>query len=385
MRSTPGTGVRTARTLTRLGVAALAVVVGLGLFAIGRWSVPLDQRPGFAAPTALPIVVSPKAGELALVTPLEAQVRHQTALSVPLPSSAKGFRQVVTAAPLRPGDQVELGDLLGAVNETPVFALRGAVASFRVLHPGDTGVDVRQLAQSLKDLGYLASSTKTLTDDVISATARFLTERGYPGLAADIGKRGVDTRMFAFVGQLPATVIATDVVAGGELRGSDGRTLTLGAGNAELVVAPAQGGVDLQTGATVSANCGSQSFDGTLTSAQTAWLRPARAEDSGPSTGDEAGPATGWVVDVDADISPALGLPCAATATTYQGDTASISVPAAAIFSLADGTTQLHLQTQGSSFTALTVQTGPPAGGWVPLVNPPPELTKDSRLLAGDG
>ena len=98
------------------------VVVGLlaaaGLVLVGRWSVPLDERPGFAAPESMPVVVSPRVGPVTDVVAVNAQVQHRAATTVPLlTAQPDAFRQVVTAAPLETGDKVRVGDLLGEVNE----------------------------------------------------------------------------------------------------------------------------------------------------------------------------------------------------------------------------------------------------------------------------
>ena len=70
--------------------------------------------------------------------------------------------------------------------------------------------------------------------------------------------------------------------------------------------------------------------------------------------------------------------------TVVHGDEDTVWVPSSALFSAADGTPQLRVQAEGAAFEVFDVETGAPAGGWVPVVDPPPTLTAATRLLAGD-
>lgn len=56
------------------------------------------------------------------------------------------------------GDKVGCGDVLYRVDEHPVLLLCGAVPSYRALHTGDAGQDVRQLNRNLHELGYDAKA-----------------------------------------------------------------------------------------------------------------------------------------------------------------------------------------------------------------------------------
>lgn len=73
---------------------------------------------------------------------------------------------VVTSMPRGVGDPVNPGDLVAAVSDRPVFALRLTVPLFRALHVDDEGVDVHSLNQSLADAGLLSGTVR----DVFSST-----------------------------------------------------------------------------------------------------------------------------------------------------------------------------------------------------------------------
>lgn len=369
------------RSVGRIVVwVTLALAVAAGLVLVGRWSVPLNERPGFAPPAAMPILVSPRVGTVTDLIPLSAQVQFRSAVTVPLlTAQPDAFRHAVTAAPLQVGDEVEVGDLLGEINGIPVFAMRGAVPSFRAMYSGDRGVDVEQLTASLVRLGYLRTATKEVTPTVLTATERFLNDRGYRDLGGALAKHGIDGRLFAFVPALPATVAASQAAVGAIVDEGAAPTVTLIAGDPELVVAPARAGVELPAGVAISATCGSRTLAGELTDDRATW----RASDEQGEG--EAVPETGWVVDTHDADAETVGASCAATATVSQGDADTVWVPAAALFSAADGTPQLRIPNDdGAGFAAVAVETGAPVGGWVPLVDPPSTLTASTQLLAGD-
>ena len=57
-----------------------------------------------------------------------------------------------------PRGKVVCGDVLYRVDSQPVLLLCGRVPAYRDLHPGETGMDVRQLNQNLHELGYGAAA-----------------------------------------------------------------------------------------------------------------------------------------------------------------------------------------------------------------------------------
>lgn len=365
------------------GAVVAWVVAGLlaaaGLVLVGRWSVPLDERPGFAAPEAMPVVVSPRVGPVTDVVALNAQVQYHGSTTVTLlTDQPDSFRQAITAAPLKAGDEVRVGDLLGEINGVPVFAMSGRVPSFRVMYAGDRGVDVEQLAASLVKLGYLRSGARSVTEPVLVAVDRFLTDEGYPQLGGAVAKHGIDGRLFAFLPSLPAVVAGTEVVRGAVVGDGAAPVVTLVDGEPEFVVAPPRAGVELPAGAAVSATCGSRTLEGELTDEHVPWVA-SEAEAEG-----EGAPKEGRIVETLDDRAEALGASCAATAAVAHGDEDTVWVPSSALFSAADGTPQVRVQAEGAAFDVLAVETGAPAGGWVPVVDPPPTLTAATRLLAGD-
>jgi len=363
------------------------VVVGAGLFAVGRWSVPVGDRPGFAAPDVAPVIANPQIGPVEVVTALSAKIQYQDTVTV-LPSAVDGaYRQVITSAPLQRGDAVALGDQVVSVAAAPVFALKGTVPSFRVMVLGDSGPDVTQLADSLTELGYLARPPKTMTSAVVAATARFLADRSVAVPVDTLMSTGIDGRMFAFIPDFPAIVIDTDLLAGTDLDTTK-NGLILGQGAIELVVAPSQNNINLLPGTSVSATCDAVTITGKTTSTTRVWQAAAASTatslDASAQTDGRATLATGYVVSTAADLSTLLKATCTATATAGQGGATMITVPAAAIFTSTDGTSNLHIQTRGTEFRTVPIQLGSSISGWVQLVNPPRELTATTPLIVGD-
>ncbi len=75
--------------------------------------------------------------------------------STPIASRVNGTVTYIAAA----GSTIQRGQTLFRVNELPVVLLYGELPFYRVLKPGDTGADVKQLTANLKALGYSGFTT----------------------------------------------------------------------------------------------------------------------------------------------------------------------------------------------------------------------------------
>jgi len=75
--------------------------------------------------------------------------------STSIASRVNGILTYIAAA----GSTIQRGQTLFRVNELPVVLLYGELPFYRVLKPGDTGVDVKQLTENLKALGYSGFTT----------------------------------------------------------------------------------------------------------------------------------------------------------------------------------------------------------------------------------
>lgn len=88
--------------------------------------------------------------------------------------AAAGAKPLVTAVRKQAGDLVGAGDVLAEVAGRPLVALHGAEPAYRDLRPGDSGKDVAQLRQALRELGFPSSGD---ADGVFgAATKRAVTD-----------------------------------------------------------------------------------------------------------------------------------------------------------------------------------------------------------------
>lgn len=70
------------------------------------------------------------------------------------------------------GEQIDCGDVLYRVDDSPVLLLCGTVSAYRALRTGDVGGDVRQLNQNLHTLGDDAGSPVSPGDSTFTASTR---------------------------------------------------------------------------------------------------------------------------------------------------------------------------------------------------------------------
>lgn len=127
-------------------VCALVIGLAVGWFGARATLVKPEVAQGDPAPTTYTVA----SGTVGQSLQFAAQATWPTATKV-----TNTVQGVVTAVPTRAGSQVNEGDILYAVNLSPVVALTGKVPAFRALKVGTKGPDVRQLQQSLSRLGYL--------------------------------------------------------------------------------------------------------------------------------------------------------------------------------------------------------------------------------------
>ena len=112
------------------------------------------------------------------------------------------------------GDKVGCGGVLYRVNDKPVVLLCGTVPTYRDLHIGDAGQDVRQLNRNLHQLGYDAGARPHRPSDNASPSRR----DGARGAPARQGLRVTGALGIGDVVFLPESVRIAKVTA--ELGGS---------------------------------------------------------------------------------------------------------------------------------------------------------------------
>ncbi|WP_115727902.1 peptidoglycan-binding protein [Actinomyces culturomici] len=127
------------------GAAGLLAVAGA--IGVGAGLVPSAHAEEPKSYTGATDVVSK--GELSGETSFTATLKYADPHPI-----ASGFEGVATALP-KPGETIGLGGHLNTVGDEPSYLMRGSVPAWRELSLESTdGEDVRQLEQSLKELGF---------------------------------------------------------------------------------------------------------------------------------------------------------------------------------------------------------------------------------------
>ncbi|HEX9258499.1 MAG TPA: peptidoglycan-binding domain-containing protein [Acidimicrobiales bacterium] len=225
--------------------------------------------------------------------------------------------------------------MLYSIESRPVVALTGTLPAWRTLAQGiSDGADVRQLEQSLVDLGYDPEATVTV-DDHFDANTKSAVKRFQAGHAAEqTGKLSLGSVVF-----LPAraTVLAVSATVGARVE--DGApVLTLSGGSQQVFVdIPAEDRADVVVGLRVDIG----GVAGTIVR-----LR---------STGQNG------VASVQAVIAPshplAVGNGEAVTVrlSVHRAD-GELVVPVEALLSRLDGTYAVQLPDEGSDHRFATVR-----------------------------
>jgi peptidoglycan hydrolase-like protein with peptidoglycan-binding domain len=173
---TPRQPRRSRRRLTIVLIATIAAVgSGVGIVAVAG----SGERGDAVAQTFHGTADEVVRGDLESSTSTSGTLRFAGARTI---QSARGG--VVTEVPT-PGSNVAFGGKLYAVDNVPVFLLRGGVPAWRDFGSGmDKGPDVRQLEESLRDLGFF---TKQPPDEVFSGLTTDAIQRWQKanGLAAN--------------------------------------------------------------------------------------------------------------------------------------------------------------------------------------------------------
>jgi peptidoglycan hydrolase-like protein with peptidoglycan-binding domain len=173
-------------------VAAVLVACGWSLRAAMQPRTEAQLAALATPPPPTQVTAEVKAGPLVDSTTVTGSLTQVTVFTVAGPQSSPGvLRQVVTGLPLKTGDRVRSGQVLGEVSGRPVIALKGAFAAYRDIEPGMTGPDVRQLQRALRSRYGTPVSEKfdTRTQDDVRRLYRAI---GYPApTVAEESKKAV--------------------------------------------------------------------------------------------------------------------------------------------------------------------------------------------------
>lgn len=162
--------------MTRRAVAvvvALVVLPGLGFVLGQRLESRQQAQADAAAPAKSTLTAAVERRVLASEVVARGSVTSETSLTVEAPQ-VPGAAPVVTATPMRPGDQVNEGDVIVEVAGRPMIALQGPFPLYRDLSVGMSGPDVTMLQQALSRLRLGSGWTAGTFDGPTSAAVEAL-------------------------------------------------------------------------------------------------------------------------------------------------------------------------------------------------------------------
>ncbi|MEV6300356.1 peptidoglycan-binding protein [Actinoplanes sp. NPDC051861] len=300
---------------------------------------------------------------------------------------------VVTAVKTRAGASVKAGKVLVEVSERPVYALRGAFPAYRDMLPGQTGKDIGQLQEALRDLGYRIGDRKGyFGDGTKRAVRRFYQDRGYAVPLTDALEAGapqpdpsaspttspasatdpmVPMSEVAFLPALPARVSALPARVGDQVAvplisfTSGGLSLVgqLGPESEQLV----EEGMPVEVTSEVTgyeATGTIESIGKRVTQDDKSYI-PVRVTRGG-----------GWPASLE-------GEDLRITITTASSDGEVLAVPEAAVSSSADGRTTVTVVAADGSQTQVEVVPGVSAAGMVAVEAVEGTLRAGDRVVTG--
>jgi len=373
-----------------IGVVTGAVVMALaGLGAATFIKSPQQVAAEAAPPSPSLITATVEKRVLQQAVVLRGTVEPDRALDVK--TVLGSGRSVISRRTVKAGDRIAAGSVLAEISGRPVIALTGYVPPYRDIHDGMKGSDVEQLQSALRDLGYritdrlgvFGASTERAVRGMYSARdydppleqAETPTPSASP--SAPTSPAAPKTRVYLpmsevyFVKSLPARVAAVKAGLGAEVTGP---ILTLSVGG--LVVRGTLAPADRNL---VDAGMPVEILDETTGEKATGKLASIGALKPG------AGSETGHPIVV----SPAKALPAdfagedvRLTVTAATTGKPVLVVPVSAIFSAADGSTQVLRALDGDRHRPVTVRTGAASGGFVEVSGD--GLAEGDKVVVGE-
>lgn len=151
----------------------LTVFIALGLGFAGGWLI--ADRPALEGVDAsLGNVTYPiKEAGFSDVRKIQLQVRNEAAVTVVVPDSG-----TITSLHCEPGQKVNTGDILLAINDQPRIVLVSEVPFYRDLQGGEQGNDVNALRHLLRQQGFDLPETGAFDRQAREALNKFMTLNG---------------------------------------------------------------------------------------------------------------------------------------------------------------------------------------------------------------
>lgn len=375
-----------------LGLLTGAVLMaGGGLFASTFIKSPQQVASEAAPPPPTMITVPVAERVLKQTVVLRGTVAPERAVDVK-PVLGDG-RSVITRKVVATGDNIGSGSVLAEISGRPVIGLRGRIPPYREIGPGMKGPDVEQLQSALRGLGYRitdergefgASTQRVLRqmyrardyDPPLRAVKTEATETGTTAPEPEF-EVYVPMSELVYIATFPAQVTAVKKGLGAEV---DGSILTLSLGG--LVVrgnlVPADREL-VETGMPVEIyhETSDEKVPGKVDTIGE--LRQSSAAGGGGEQGNGHPIEVRGTKAIPMDFA---GEDVRLTVTAATTGEAVLVVPVSAVFSAADGSTQVLRIVDGDRREPVTVRIGASSGGFVQVTAH--GLSKGDRVLVGE-
>jgi peptidoglycan hydrolase-like protein with peptidoglycan-binding domain len=408
-----------------LGVVTGAVVVSVaGLGAATLVKSPQQLAADTHAPKASVLSAVVERRVLTQTVVLRGTVAAGQTIDVTAAITQGASKAVVTGLSVKAGQRIRAGAVLGEISGRPLIALAGILPAYRDIPPGGKGPDVKQVQAALRGLGYAVSDTSGVFGTSTQAAVKKLyTDRGYDappggtqvaapssasGSAGKSGKTGSTTKTktttkppvtvslpaaeVVFVAKFPARVLQVNTQIGAEAKGT---IIELGSG--ELVARGTLADADrklvqvgkpvtiLDDGDGMSASGHVKNIGAYSATGATASTDGSQSGGTGTGTaGTDQSAQPGYPITVDA--ASALSERFAGKDVRLTIEAAStpgpvLVVPQSAIYSAADGSTQIIKISANGLQQRITVTTGATGGGFLEVRTG--QLTAGDRVVIG--
>lgn len=391
------TGRRRRQAVVTTAIVVAVVAATLSIWAVASRARTPAQRAAEAAPPSPSVLTAVVAeGPLSDAFTLDGRLSRRSRVSIQGPTVTDG-RSVITDLPVKRGSRVQNRQLVAVVSGRPLIALEGRFGSYRDLHLGDKGPDVRQLRLAL---GLRNSDVYDRT--TAGSVARLYQKVGYPapadaasgeapaaptrpgptatGAAASAPTKPAATRggllpmnEVVFLPALPATVVEVTAAVGDK---GDKPLLTLASGGWQVVTKVSEDERaelrDLPAAAKMSISEGP--LDGTAITLASVNTKKASGED-------EASYEATFNIAGGSATGLAEGAPMSVRVVRQQSPRDAVVVPVSALWTKPGGQAEVRMESDGGR-TAVPVDVLFVVDGRA-AVTGPAELTAGVRVTVG--
>lgn len=306
---------------------------------------------------------------------------------------------VVTAMRVSEGGQIKPGQVLAEYSDRPVYALPGAVPTYRDMAAGESGPDIAELQKALTGLGFSCGTDAPgyFGPGTASAVGRFYAHLGYPTPTAGASGTSAATTVVpmseaVFLPSFPAYVEQIGAQVGDPVSKP---LLTIAVGGLTLTgeLDPSQRGL-IKSGMAASILSEATGLQATGSVAGIGTVQTDAADDGdgagtqGTAQQGSSGPGADGDIPIQVDPTTAWnegfdGQDVRVTVTAASTAAAVLAVPEAAVFTGANTHTYVTVLTHSGSQQQVPVQAGTSANGLVEVTPLAATLKAGEQVVVG--